>query len=68
MWISCVKFFLFVIFIFKIKGIVYDYICFFLKKKIFIYELNILLIVIFFYRGIVYLIWIKCVVKFILKN
>lgn len=41
---------------------------FFKKKKILIYELNILLIVMFFYRGIVYLIWIKCVVKFILKN
>lgn len=39
----------------------------FFLKKILIYELNILLIVIFFYRGIVYLIWIKCVVKFILK-
>lgn len=67
MWISCVKFLLFAIFILKIKGIVYDYTRFPLKKKTLIYELNILLIVIFFHRGIVHLIRIKWVVKFILK-
>lgn len=33
MWISCVKFLLFAIFILKIKGIVYDYTRFPLKKK-----------------------------------
>lgn len=69
MWISCVKFLLLAIFILKIKGIVYDYTRFPLKKKkTLIYELNILLIVIFFHRGIAHLIRIKCVVKFILKK
>lgn len=67
MWISCVKFLLFAIFIFKIKGIVYNYTRFPLKKKTLIYELNILLIL-FFHRGIAHLIRIKCVVKFIFKN
>lgn len=68
MWISCVKFLLFAIFIFRIKGIVYNYTPFPLKKKTLIYELNILLILIFFHRGIAHLIRIKCVVKFIFKN
>lgn len=63
MWISCVKFLLFAIFILKIKGIVYDYTRFPLKK-----DPNIFLIVIFLHRGIAHLIRIKCVVEFILKH
>lgn len=65
MWISCVKFLLFAIFIFKIKGIVYNYTRFPLKKRPLYMTI---LLILFFHRGIAHLIRIKCVVKFIFKN